>query len=355
MSSFFSLNKPFSRGPTDEVGTEELRTGINGSDNTITFLNYDRDPRKFASATDNRAVFPGSLSYAEIFYQSAPFQADGICGGSDMAANRIFDYYNNQELSDIEGDPVWTCEYDANLFTKTNYLTEYRAFLMNCTTNPLSCTAAANYYNTLIMPTFCGRQHISTEDAPCPEGQSTCSPFVAVGPEGEACRIWDAEASPEVLRIVDSVKEGYCLKYYAEKDCECLARSLNENYNAIRISSPDYCWYIPCMNSSTHLTVSRDEARVNDGDCASACSQIFNIYADVGEIVFSPSFQATIDCNFDDAENGGSGGGTGPVVEESFWEQYGDITTYIIVGVGIAVIVIILLIVIILSFKKSKP
>lgn len=392
MSNFFSLNVQSVKTPPETIGTKrsyvlyDKNCYDTGCYSNFWFIYSDRDPRLYTSNYEY-VYEPGGYNNYELSYEAQPFNGYGVCGLASMSEDGIFDYTNNHLLSSFV-NPVWRCSYDAALFTKTSQLAEYKALLTTCGAesstglncfrnnegtwvceetvyetqgNVLSCTAAAGYYNTLLLPTFCGRQHISTEDEPCPNNQDSCSVWVANSAEGAYCRRWEEEnkSDTDILRLIDNTKEQYCLNHPNEEDCACLARSLNPNYNEIRISSADYCWYVPCIENSTHLTVSRDAALVSIGGCSNACSQIFNIYTSdpSSDIIFTDEFILNIDCDFADAGTPGEGGGgSSPIepIEPSFWDQYGDIVLYSIAGIAGIVLLIIILTVLIMSSRKTK-
>lgn len=391
MSSFFSLNIAASKTPSEpsEIVKDIYYTTSSTTDfTTVTDLYFTRNPKKYVSDFEEIHTSRVSLSLDQyiLYSQFAVNKNELVCGGAQMALDNVYDFVNNVELSNFDR-PIWTCIYDANLFTNSLALTEFRLLLTSCpdetitdcsinaegklecqeiepsAVNPTSCNEAKEYYNNLLLPTFCGQQHVSTDAFPCPDNQPTCSRFVEPGPDGEYCRVWELQNADnkDVLTVIDNVKEQYCLNNPLEEDCACLSRSLSINYNQLKINSPDYCWYLPCVENATHLTVSRDQSRVNAESCANACEQVFNIYAeDVNRIIFDETFQSVVDCNFQEFDDrleeegnqgGGGGGGGGEVVtpEASFFSQYG----VIIILVSVFALVLIL-IVIAFTVPKNK-
>jgi hypothetical protein len=210
----------------------------------------------------------------------------------------------------------------------------------------------------VIFPTLKGCTfYISNTNTPnpvyeCINGEKECSRFLSTEPEALICQLWSENAylngDVTTQSIIDSVKEGYCFKNPTAKECECLTRSSDENYQAVKVNSPDYCWYAPCQNS-LNLTTFRDEARVSTETCAETCAKIYNLYVD-GEIEFKfeEGYENTISCNFSDTPLPPNPSPTGPS------ETVSDIiNTYTVEDkytYGVSIIVIFLLMIVFIIF-----
>jgi len=356
-----------------------------GADRPRSSLVFDRDNNRYSKKWSYEYQQFEISNYISTFYPDVYSALPGLCGGAAMTRDNITYVINDVARSKVEtsdGTPrdVWTCFYDASSFTNTIYLTEYYQLLTPCnhgstglqcsasTTNPNeydcvvttltgsnadSCHEALYYYNALIMPTFCGKQHIANQYEPCPNDADTCSTFVASGENGEYCRAWEVANADntEVLEFIDIAKDEYCLNNPYELDCKCLSRSLYPEYLDLKINSPDYCWYVPCIESQNYLTVSRDKAKANSETCANSCATILTLYnEDVDKIVFTDETVIDINCDFSTAEDYPAPSTSSiqttsgiTITNQSFFDQYGMIMLWIGLGmVGVLVIIMII-------------
>ena len=302
----------------------------------------------------------GSITDIVIKQEQPPFDGSGICGGAAMSQANVFDIVANlqksKELHDKgQTENVWTCIYYSNLFNQATQLEEFNSLFVLGAKIP----EASNYYNKILLPEFCGAQHIATTSEPCQDGQDTCSIFLALSQNGDYCRRWEDTAvkngEEENLNIIDSVKNQYCQKYPYEKDCTCLTRTLNPYYYITRVPYPDYCYFTPCLTPSQYLTSHRDASIAQDDQtCKNACATIINLFTD-GKAVFTDEFSLYIDCDFTSLEENQpkppEPQPNEPIEEVGFWDEY----KWIIIGVSIAVVIIIIIIIIVASVTiKNK-
>jgi len=220
------------------------------------------------------------------------------CGGPKMIDNNLFNVYINNTNSELGGNSVWNCFYDAELFANPDplltfdFLQEYKLNVMECQSliEPSCRTGPTYYYVTKILPAVCSK----TTNTACPASVGkTCSQFLSNDLLGNECRLW-AETYPE---YADVIKKDYCLNLPHAKECQCILRTSDPEYNHAKISYPDACWFIPCTPASenTYLQLQSDKLVLDKNECGSACQQIFDLYGS-GQI--KASFISKIDCNF---------------------------------------------------------
>ena len=122
--------------------------------------------------------------------------------------------------------------------------------------------------------------------------------FLSSQPVGNECREW-AIYSPE---YADPIKKDYCLNLPNAPECKCILRTSDPEYNKVKISYPDGCWYLPCSpaKEDTYLQLNINKSILDEGECGSACQQIVYLYG-TGEI--KVKFTTDINCIFPDSIN----------------------------------------------------
>lgn len=88
----------------------------------------------------------------------------------------------------------------------------------------------------------------------CINGEK-CSPVFSLSQIGDYCRNQYKRLSSSDR---DTYIENFCLRNEDIKECKCVNRSLNPDYQKLKLGNPysDACWYIPCTDRMRYFAQS---------------------------------------------------------------------------------------------------
>jgi len=193
--------------------------------------------------------------------------------------------------------------------------------------------------------------------------RSKCAQIYSSSEAGQFCQKW-YQTTSSLNR--DIIAGAFCNKFQDLPECDCMNRSSNPTYNALRNAGvgggkganqfPDCCWWKPCTNSSNYFVKTKNQPQ-NCKNCPkNICQQIVSIFKNSGSVSLK-GITGNVDCKFEtnggksgdnggksgdnggkSGDNGGGGDSDGGVTKMPLWERI------IYFAVPITIFVVVLLI-----------